>query len=283
MTIRIGKLRLDVVSDGTFLLDGGAMFGVVPKTIWSRHRTPDEKNRIVIGLNSLLVRSDEGFVALIDTGMGTKWSPKMREIYGLVQAPGLVPSLAALGVAPEDVTHVLFSHLHLDHAGCNTAPDGNGGLRVTFPNARHIAQRGEWLDATSDHPAMRESYTPEDLHPVHDAGLFDFIDGDVEILPGIRSIVTGGHTQHHQVLVIGEGAGAAIFLADLIPTTSHLKPHYHMAYDLFPIVIGEQRIRIEEEILRNDWLCIFEHDATTPLARLEKNERGALVARPVSG
>jgi len=281
VTVRLGKLRLDVVSDGTFLLDGGAMFGVVPKTIWSRLRPADEKNRIVIGLNSLLVRGDDGIVALIDTGMGTKWSPKMRDIYGLAQEPGLVGDLARLGVRPEDVTHVLFSHLHLDHAGGNTAPDGNGGLRIVFPNARHVAQRGEWLDATSDHPAMRESYTPEDLHPIREAGLLDLIDGDVEVLPGIRTIVTGGHTAHHQVFVVGDGSGAAIFLADLMPTTSHVKPHYHMAYDQFPVDIGEQRIRIADEILRNDWLCVFEHDDRTPLAKLGKNEKGALVARPV--
>lgn len=256
------------------------MFGLVPKTIWQRMAKPDEHNRIVIGLNSLLVRDGRN-VVLVDTGMGDKWDAKSVEIYGLRREPGLVAELARVGVRPDDVTHVLFSHLHLDHAGGNTRRGADGGLEIVFPNARHIAQHGEWMDAFSGHPAKKDSYTLDDLTPIRDAGLMDLIEGDTEILPGIRTWVTGGHTEFHQAVIVeSEGAGA-IFLADLMPTANHLKPHYHMGYDLFPIVIGESRVKAAEMILDRDWLCVFEHDATTPMARMRRGDDGKLRTIPV--
>ncbi len=258
------------------------MFGSVPKIIWERRHPPDERNRILIGLNCLLIKSPE-FTALIDTGMGEKWDAKMTEIFGIDRTPGLVGELARCGVQPEEVTHVLFSHLHIDHAGGNTRFGASEGqFDIVFPNARHVVQRLEWQDAHRDHPATCGDYTLDDLDPIARAGLLDFIDGDGEVLPGIRAHVTGGHTRGHQIFFIESNGTALVYLADLMPTTSHLKPHYHMAYDLFPMQIAEERIRMVEEILARDLMCVFEHDAHVPLAKLHRGDGDKLHATSVA-
>jgi len=271
--MQMGELRIDVVSDGTFLLDGGAMFGTVPKTIWSRLMEADAQNRVRLAMNSLLIRGPE-FTVLADTGMGDKWPEKMRVIYGLEGPPQLLNELRVKGVSPEEITHVVPSHLHLDHAGWNTRRNDEGELVPTFPNARYVFRRTEWEDALSGHALKRHSYVEDDLRPLERARVVDLFDEDGEILPGIRAAGTGGHTDGHQMLVIEGGGKTLVFLADLFPTSAHLKPHYHMGFDLDPVTIADQRLHWLPWLEESGAICVFPHDAKTPVVRIRRGEKG---------
>jgi glyoxylase-like metal-dependent hydrolase (beta-lactamase superfamily II) len=276
--LRAGRWEIEVIPDGTFRLDGGAMFGIVPKTIWQRLIAPDDQNRILMGLNCLLARDGERIV-VVETGMGTKWSEKERAIYDLRQEPGLLAGLAARGVSPADVTHVVFSHLHLDHAGGNTHRNASGEVVPTFPNARYLVPRGEWEEGLAPDEITRHSFTAEDLLPIKEAGLVDFLPEAGDALPGLRVIPTPGHTPHHVSLLFGEGPNAVLFAGDIFPTAMHLKPHYHMGYDLDAKGVARSRVDLAAQCLREGWRVAFVHDAQMPVGRLEKKD-GKLRAVP---
>jgi glyoxylase-like metal-dependent hydrolase (beta-lactamase superfamily II) len=276
MSIQAGRWRIDLLTDGTFRLDGGAMFGIVPKVIWQRLITPDDLNRIELGLNSLLVR-DGTRTIVVETGMGTKWSEKDKQLYVLKQEPGLVGMLAQHGVQPADVTHVLFSHLHLDHAGGNTRFDESGSAVPTFPNARYMVPRGEWEEGINPDEITRHSFTPEDLIPIRDAGLVDFLPEEGEALPGVRVMPTPGHTPHHVSLLFGEGTDAVLFAGDIFPTSMHIKPHYHMGYDLDAKTVAATRVWLAEECIRHGWRVFFPHEPRPGLCRLAMQD-GKLMA-----
>ena len=256
--MRLGSFELLSLSDGRFRLDGGAMFGVVPKPLWERRAPADEKNRISLAMRPLLVRTPDHNV-LIDAGAGNKMSAKDVAIYAIDRQPSIDESLAAAGLTPADIDVVLASHLHFDHAGGFTSRV-DGVVRPHFPRARYKVRRAEWEDATHPHERNRASYLPDDFIPLRDAGVLDFTEGDEEILPGIRVRATPGHTRHHQAIEIESGGHVAVFVADLIPTAAHIDDVWIMGYDLYPMDTLATKKRFIREAIDREYIIFFEHD-----------------------
>jgi glyoxylase-like metal-dependent hydrolase (beta-lactamase superfamily II) len=281
MSVRLGEYRLDVVSDGTFRLDGGAMFGVVPRVLWERVYPPDERNRIRLGLNCLLVRTGRETV-LVDTGIGDKWSDRERDMYGVAHETTVPESLAALGLSVEDVDVVVCTHLHFDHAGGNTRRDADGNVVATFPRARYVVQSGELETARAPHERERASYMPENWEPLVASGQLETVDGEVEIVPGIRVFPVRGHNDFTQLVEVESGGERAVYFADIIPTTRHLRPAWLMGYDLYPVELLERKKELLARAVDERWACVFEHDHETPIARIERDERGNPVAKEIT-
>jgi glyoxylase-like metal-dependent hydrolase (beta-lactamase superfamily II) len=270
---QLGRWRIHAIQAGGQRLDGGAMFGVVPKTLWERRIPADERNRIQLGMRCLLIEHEIGLV-LIDTGAGNKENDKFYEIYGIenVGVPGptrLEDGLRQLGVDRADIVLVINSHLHFDHAGGNTTRDADGKVCPTFPNARYVVQAGEYQYATHTNERTAGSYFPHNFVPLHEAGLFDFVDGEHEIIPGIRAIPTPGHTPHHHGLLVESEGERAFYIADLVPTAAHLPLPWIMGYDVEPLVTLETKRRILARAVSEDWLIVFEHDAVTAWSRIQ--------------
>jgi len=263
-------------------LDGGAMFGVVPKPLWERRVPADERNRIQLGMRCLLIEHDVGLV-LIDSGAGNKENEKFYEIYGIENAGSptqLEDGIRAAGFQPADVSLVINSHLHFDHAGGNTVRATDGKIYPAFPNARYVMQRGEYEYATHTNERTAASYFPHNFVPLVEAGLVDFIEGDREIIAGIRGVPTPGHTPHHQGLLVESGGEKAFYIADLAPTTAHLPLAWIMGYDVEPLVTLETKRRILARALDEGWLVVFEHDAVTPWSRLVHDGKAYSAAPP---
>ena len=263
----MSTLSLANLSDGSFRLDGGAMFGVVPRVVWELRDPPDAQNRILLGLNCLLIRSGESLV-LVDTGVGNKEGDKFADRFALERDSDLFDALAELGIARGDVTHVINTHLHFDHCGGNTVLDESGEAVPAFANARYYVQRGEWADATKPNERTRASYLGRNFLPISEAGRLELVDGEEEILPGIRVIPTPGHTPHHQSLLVEAGGRKVFYPADLIPTSSHLPLPFIMSYDLEPIETMESKRRLLERQREEDWLVYFEHERENPFGRV---------------
>jgi len=277
-TRQLGRFRMHAIQAGGQLLDGGAMFGIVPKPLWERRIAPDARNRIQLGMRCLLIEHETGPI-LIDTGAGNKEDPKFYDIYGVENAgtPGptcLEDGLRAVGVAPDDITLVINTHLHFDHAGGNTTRDAGGAIRPTFPNARYVVQEGEYRYATNTNERTAGSYFNHNFVPLHDAGQFDFVTGEREIVAGIRVLPTPGHTPHHQSILIESGGERALFIADLAPTASHLPLAWIMGYDVEPLVTLETKRRVLTQAAAEDWLIVFEHDATTAWSPIVRDGKG---------
>jgi glyoxylase-like metal-dependent hydrolase (beta-lactamase superfamily II) len=258
-SITLGDLELTPLFDAYFRLDGGAMFGVVPKPLWERRAPADERNRIHLTTRPLLVRT--GFTRLlVDAGIGNKMSAKNVDIYAIDRRRDLAGSLAEAGLRTGDVDLVLASHLHFDHFGGATATDESGAIRPAFPAARYLVRADEWEDATHPHERNRASYLPDDFVPLQTAGVLDLFDGDREILPGVRVHWTGGHARSHQVIYLESGGRTAVFTADMIPTTAHIDEPWIMGYDLYPMeTLAFKRTFIRQAIER-EYLILFEHD-----------------------
>jgi methylmalonyl-CoA epimerase len=257
-SIPFGSLQLTVLHDGGFRLDGGAMFGVVPKPLWERAAPPDDRNRIQMAMRPLLVQADWGRL-LIDCGVGDKMGPKQRDIYALDRRVHLDHALAAAGLSVESIDLVVATHLHFDHMGGATARAGDR-LVPRFPNARYVIRAGEWEDATHPHERNRASYLADDFVPLVAAGVVDFIDNDRTIRPGVRVVRTGGHTAHHQIVFLESEGRTAVFVADLIPTTAHLQDAWVMGYDLFPLETLAFKKQLIREAIEREYLIVFEHD-----------------------
>jgi len=265
-TRTLGSLRIHAIQAGGQKLDGGAMFGVVPKPLWERHIPPDERNRIQLGMRCLLIEHKSGLI-LIDTGAGNKETEKFYDIYGIENKgangrTALEDGLAQLGVAPEDITLVINSHLHFDHAGGNTYRDPEGVVRPSFPKARYLVQRGEYRYATHPNERTLASYFPLNYEPLREAKSLVLADGEREIADGIRAIPTPGHVPFHQGILIESQGERAFFLGDLVPTTSHLPLAWIMGYDVEPLVTLETKRAILARAKQEHWLVVFEHDAT---------------------
>jgi glyoxylase-like metal-dependent hydrolase (beta-lactamase superfamily II) len=277
MSHTLGDFELSILSDGTYYLDGGAFFGVVPKVLWERRIQADDKNRITTGLNSLLVRTGDKNV-LIETGIGNKLNEKQLKIHG--NHPELLDNLHKTGLAPEDIDIVINSHLHFDHCGWNTIRQGNE-IVPTFPKAKYYAQAGEYEHGLLQLDRDRVSYLDDNYGPLIRSGQMTLLRGDAEILPGIRTRIYPGHTANMQAVIIESQGKTACFTGDLVPTTAHLDPTWVMAFDLYPLETIENRKRLYAEAIPNNWLLVFTHDHKTPMARVRRNEEGKLVATPL--
>src|SRR5262245_10221104 len=274
----LGDLELVPLSDGTFRLDGGAMFGVVPKPLWERRAPADDRNRIQLGLRPLLVRGEK--TLLIDAGIGDKMDSKSVAIYGIDRATTLDRTLRAAGVVPEDVEIALASHLHFDHVGGFTVRDAAGAIVPAFPRARYVARTAKWEDATHPHERNRASYLPENFVPLAEHRVLDLVPGDATIMAGVRVVRTGGHTMHHQIILIESGGRTAVFAADLVPTVAHVDDPWIMGYDLYPMdTLAFKRTFIREAIDR-EYLVFFEHDPAVAAGYIRETD-GRKYVEPV--
>ena len=265
-TISFGDFELTVLSDGYYISDGGAFFGVVPKVLWEKKVRADELNRIYAGLNSVLVRTGSQNI-LIETGIGNKLSDKMKKIYEPKEE--LLQNLQATGVSPEEIDIVINSHLHFDHCGWNTVyKDGNAV--ATFPKATYYVQQGEWEHAQLQLERDRISYISDNYNRLISSGQMKLLNGASEIAPGISVALYPGHTRHLQAILIRSGGNTACYISDLIPTTWHLDVTWVMAYDLFPLETIENRKKYYAQAIAENWLTIFTHDPDIPWAYLEK-------------
>jgi glyoxylase-like metal-dependent hydrolase (beta-lactamase superfamily II) len=262
----LGALRIHAIQAGGQKLDGGAMFGVVPKPLWERRIPADERNRIQLGMRCLLIEHKSGLI-LVDTGAGNKETEKFHDIYGLENAgangrTALEDGLGALGFTPDDVSLVINSHLHFDHAGGNTYRDASGEVRASFPKARYVVQRGEYRYATHPNERTSASYFPANYEPLREAKSLVLVEGERDIADGIRVIPTPGHVPFHQGILVESQGERAFFLADLVPTSSHLPLPWIMGYDVEPLVSLETKRAILARAKTEHWLVVFEHDAT---------------------
>jgi glyoxylase-like metal-dependent hydrolase (beta-lactamase superfamily II) len=281
LTRQLGDFRIHALGAGLQKLDGGAMFGVVPKPLWERRIPADERNRIPLAMRCLLVETRDELV-LIETASGNKEDTKFVQIYGLetdppggVDAPDrLQAAIREAGFTPADVTVVIDTHLHFDHAGGNTFHDADGQVRVSFPNARYFTQRGEWEYAHWDNERVRASYLPHNYDPVEAAGLLTLLDGDADVVPGISVLHTPGHTPHHQSIMVRSGDETACYLADAIPTMAHLPLPWIMGYDVEPLVTLETKRELVHRALEERWLLVSTHDPATPWGYLARGEKG---------
>jgi len=280
-TAQVGAIRIHAIEAGLQWLDGGAMFGVVPKPLWERRIAADERNRIPLALRCLLVEAPDALV-LIDTGIGNKESAKFHDLYGVENAGAptrLEDGIRAAGFSPEDIDIVLNTHLHFDHAGGNTVVGEDGQVKPAFPNARYVAQKGEFDFAHGGNERVRASYLSHNFDPIAEAGLWDFVNGGASVTEGIRVIPTPGHTPfHHSVLVESEDS-AACFLADVCPTSAHVPLPWIMGYDLEPLVTLESKRGLWTQAREEEWLLVFEHDPAVPWGRLDATaDRPVLIA-----
>lgn len=266
--VRLGPLTVSVLPGGSFALDGGAMFGVVPRVLWEKTAPPDARNRVRLAANVTLVEAG-GRRVLVDTGLGDKWTDRERETFAIERGPGLLDALREAGASPEDVDFVVNTHLHFDHAGGNTRLAG-GRPVPAFPRARYVVQRGEWEDAHAGHERSRASYRAENYDPLADAGQLELIEGERELVPGVRAVPVGGHTRHHQMVVVEGGGRTLVVPTDLVPTTSHLPLPWVMAYDLHPYDTVEAKRRLLARAAAEGWLVVFYHDPRTAIGRVAR-------------
>ena len=277
-SIRLGRLELRPVVDGYFALDGGAMFGVVPKTLWSRVAVPDERNRIRMAMRPWLV-TDGSRQVLIDAGCGDKHDAKFADIYGFDRARNLDHSLADAGLTAGDIDVVVASHLHFDHAGGFTRRESDGRVVPRFPRARVSIRRGEWDDAMHPNERTRASYFRDNYAPLVEASLVDFVESDGEVAPGVSVRRSGGHTMHHEIVRIESEGRVAIFAADLLPTAAHVPLPYIMGYDLYPMdTLAFKRAFLEEAVER-EYLILFEHDPEIAAGCLRRRDGKIVVER----
>lgn len=273
----LGPWRITALSDGRVWLDGGAMWGVVPKTLWGKWTPPDEKNRIRLALRPFLVEGN-GMRILIEPGIGDRWEDKWLAIYGIDRSWSLSRSFEALGVDPASIDHVLVSHAHFDHVGAAIV-ERDGKLEPLMPNARHWMHERELASAFQPFPARRASYRPDDVETLRDRKLISTFTDEVEIVPGIRGVEVGGHSTGISVFTIDGGDDTAIFWADVCPTTHHIQPPYIMAYDVDVERSYAERKRWFERAADENWLGLFYHDDAHGFARLERDGR-RFVAKP---
>ncbi len=277
--MKLGKFELKAVSDGTFRLDGGAMFGIVPKSMWKGLVDVDDQNRVQLALNCLYVRTPEHHV-LIDTGIGNKFDAKWNSIYDIDRRVTLIDSLRQVGVAPEEIDVIIHTHLHFDHAGGNTTLLPDGRVVKTFPNARCYAQRGEYEHALAPYDRDRASYAIDRARFMPPYCEYELLDGDGEVVPGIRVAVKPGHNRSMQVVEMESQGRKAIVFSDLVSTQPHLNTQWITSFDLFPLEVIENKKPLIEAALREKWLCVFYHDTRCPMGYLA-DRGGRVVAERV--
>jgi len=274
----LGDLELITLSDGFIGLDGGAMFGIVPRMLWEKRLPPDDSNRVPLGMRPLIVRNGRTTM-IIDAGCGDKMDAKSAAIFRLDRRYHLDHALAEAGLAAEDIDLVVASHLHFDHVGGFTAVRQDGSVVPRFPNANYIAHRGEWEDATHPHERNRASYLQENFVPLKDAGVLTLVDDEAEVMPGVRYRRSGGHTPNHQVLMIESGGKTAVFTADMYPTSAHVPDPWVMGYDLLPVETLAFKRAFAREAIEREYLLFFEHDPSMAAGYLREKDGKRFVER----
>lgn len=276
----IGGMRITPVVTSRFRLDGGSMFGVIPKVLWQQKAPADEMNRIDLNVNTLVVEI-EGHVVVIEPGMGSKYDEKQRDIYAL-DSLDTESAMAGAGIDLAGVDLVVPTHLHLDHAGGSTSLGEKGEPESLFPNARFVVQEAELEAALAAGPIERGSYNPDDYMPLQASGSLEVVSGDCEIAPGVRVELTGGHSKGHQVVRLKSEGEEGLFLGDIVPTLAHLKLNWLMAWDLDPQVVIEQKERLLSDAIARGVTCFFPHDPKVAGCRLEAGNRGSFDPVPDS-
>ena len=274
----LGDFELITLSDGFFALDGGAMFGVVPRLLWEKRLPPDDANRIPLSMRPLIIRTGKTTV-IIDGGCGDKWDAKNAQIYKLDRRYHLDHALAEAGLSADDIDIAVASHLHFDHVGGFTALDKNGKIVPRFPKAKYIAHRAEWQDATHPHERNRASYLQENFVPLMDAGVLTLVDDGAEIMPGVKYRRSGGHTPNHQVVMIESRGRTAVFTADMYPTSVHVADPWIMGYDLYPMDTLTFKRGFAKEAIERDYLLFFEHDPSMAAGYLREKDGKRTVER----
>ena len=277
--ITVGDFELTIFSDGNYYNDAGAMFGIIPKPLWSRKVACDDKNRVVLGLNSLLIRGGKQTV-LVDTGIGNKFDERTRKVYE--PETRLLDNLTAGGVAPDAIDVVINTHLHFDHCGWNTVRSGDRVL-PTFPRAIYYAPEGEWRHGQEQSLRDRVSYISDNYNPLIHSGQMKLVKEDREITPGVSVKTIPGHTRYMQAVKIESHGLKACYISDLIPTVAHLDLLWVMAYDLFPVETIENKQRFYEEAIPGRWLVIFTHDPVIPWGYVNEAGSGKYGLETVAG
>jgi len=278
--MQFGDYRVEVVPDCEFRLDGGAMFGVVPRNLWTKVAPPDEQNRIRMNMNCLFIEAGRERI-LIETGIGEKWTEKQRAMYAIDRKRPLGDSLRLLaGVGPEDITIVINTHLHFDHAGGNTTLAESGKAVASFPNARYFIARNEYEHAEAPTERDRASYFSENWRPLKESGQLELKEADYEVVPGLRMETHAGHNRSMQCARLESGGRTLFGFADLVPTRAHVPLAWIMGYDLYPVETLEAKKKLLPQAAREGWTCLFYHDPEVPLGRVIE-EDGRLVARSV--
>ncbi len=279
--MKLGAFDIYPVTDGRFRLDGGAMFGVVPKALWQQCCPADELNRIPLSLTCLLIRA-HGKNVLVDTGLGDKEDTKFQSMFAVERMPTLQESLRQHGLSRDDIHMVINTHLHFDHAGGNTVTNRSRELLPAFPKATYYVQRGEYEDAMQANERTRASYRRDNFTPLAQVNQWAFLDGDRELMPGMTAVVTSGHTRWHQSVKIESEGRVAFFLGDLIPTVAHLPLPYIMGYDLDPVQTLDSKRWVLERAFEEQWLLVFEHDPQVQAGHVSRNADGKYVFREVN-
>ena len=270
--MRLGPFGIRAIETGTFRLDGGAMFGVVPKVLWSKTNPADENNRISMAMRAMLVDGN-GRRLLVDSGAGTKLGDKMLKNY-VIETTGLAPALERRGVDPASITDAIATHLHFDHAGGYTVSDGADGLKLVLPEAVHHVQKKQWEAALNPNDKDRASFFDENYLPIEKAGKLNLVDGETEIYPGVRVLETAGHTAGHQVVLVETDVGDLLYCGDLIPLASHINLPYIMSYDHFPLSTLEEKKKILGRAADEGWVLFFEHDPLITACRVSRTDNG---------
>lgn len=278
--MKFGKFNLEIVRESSFRLDGGAMYGVVPKTLWSRGVDVDEANRVLLNCNLLLIETPEGRV-LVETGMGNRWSDIEKDRYQLESLVSPDSMLKQLNLTNDEVDAVLISHLHFDHAGGATI-EKDGVLVPAFPKAKYYVQKGEWEFAHNCNARARGSYRFEDFEPLLEHGVLEFVDGDKEILPGVWLKVTGGHTSHHQVIYFESEGQSGVYFADILPTAGHVQPPWVMGYDHYPLTSCDIKSEWLAKAVEEKWLVVFDHEPGIPWGHVSINEKKKFQFEPLA-
>jgi glyoxylase-like metal-dependent hydrolase (beta-lactamase superfamily II) len=268
--MKLGQFEIRAIDTGRFRLDGGAMFGVVPKVLWSKTNPADESNRIAMAMRALYVEGG-GRRLVVDSGSGTSFGEKMTRIYQ-IETHGLRAALERANVDPDSITDAVATHLHFDHAGGFSYRAADGGIAISLPRANHYIQRRQWETALNPTEKDRASFFPEYLLPIEKAGLLRLADGVVEIFPGVTLIPTDGHTFGHQVVLVSTAAGSLLYCGDLIPLASHVNLPYIMAYDHFPLKTLEEKRQMLGRAADEGWILFFEHDPEIAAARVERTD-----------
>ena len=269
--ISLGKFTVYGLRDGYFYLDGGSMFGVVPKVLWEKIYTPDEQNRIKMGLNSLLVQTDQALV-LVETGVGPGLDQKFSHYYSVERKPGLLGELENLGFKPEDIDYVINTHLHFDHCGGNTCQHVQGEWIPTFPKAKYIVQKGEWEYAQD--PCFRDkpSYMRHNFLPLERHGCLERVEGNEQITEGVDVVLAPGHTSHHQCVKVTSNNQVLFFLGDMVPMSAHAGLSYIMSYDLYPLETLANKKKYFEQAIADEWIVAFVHDTQQFFGKIVKKD-----------